>query len=125
MKFPIGITLLFDIVRYRILAAMFANSAGEVPVGPELPSPEHFLDVRASFEDLTSSKALDRRYDLRYRVSWNGLNEKMDMILVRADFQEFHLVPVFDLYTYILHHLIHVLVEYCTSIFRGKNQMLI
>ena len=123
MKFPIGITLLFDIVRYRILAAMFSNSAGEVPVGPELPSPEHFLDVRTSLEDLTGSKALDRRYYLRYRVGWNGLNEEMDMILVRADFQEFHLVPILDLYAYILHHPIHMLVEYCTSILRGKNQM--
>ena len=123
MELMIGISLLFDIFDYYILATMFTNSTGEVSIRPEFSSPEFLLNLRTSLEDLPCGKALDRRYYLRHGVGWDRLHKKMYMILVRSNLQEFYLISIFDLYTHLFHHCINVLVEYDTSVFCGKNQM--
>ena len=123
MQLTIGVSLLLDVFGNCILAPMFANSAGKIPIGPEFSSPELLLHLRAPFEDLPCGKALNRGYYLGHGVDWDGLHEKMHVVLVRADLQEFHLVPVFYLYTYLFHYRIHILVEDGTPVLCGKNQM--
>ena len=123
MDLMIGISLLLNMLGYCILATMFTNSSGEVSVRPEFPSPEFLLNLRTSLEDLPCGKALDRRYYLGHGVGWDRLHKKMYMILVRSNLQEFYLISIFDLYTYLFHHCVNILVEYDTSVLCGKNQM--
>src|SRR5271157_282098 len=103
----VGASLFLDIPCNRILTAMLAYGACEIPVRPELASPEFLLDLRAALEDLPCSETFDRGHYLGHRVCRDGLHEEMDVILVRPDLQKFHLVSVLDLDAYSFHHRIH------------------
>ena len=102
---------------------MLTRGACEITVRPELTSPELLLDLRAALEDLPCGETLDRGYYLGHRVCRDGLHEKMDVILVRPDFQKFHLVSVLDLNAYPFHHRIHVLIKYRPSVFGREDQV--
>lgn len=123
MQLAIGVPLLLDVLGNSILAPVSADGAGKIPVGPEFPSPELLLHLRAPFEDLPCGKTLDRGYYLGHGVGWDGLHEKMHVVLVRAYLQEFHLIPIPYLYAYLFHYGVHVLVEYGASVLCRKNQM--
>ena len=123
MQNAIGVALLFDIPRYRILAAMLSNRGGEIPIRPEFASPELFFHLRTSLENLTRRKTLDGRYYLGHTVCRNRLNEKMHVILVCTDFQKLYLISILNLYAHPFHHCVHFLIEYGSSVLRRKNQM--
>ena len=119
----ICVPLLFDIVGYRFLIAMFPYTTCKISIRPELTTPELFLYLGTPLEYFPGSDAFDNRYRSCYAIRWNRLHEKVHVILIRADLQEFHLVAFLNLHAYIFHYFIHVLVEYCTSVFCRKNQM--
>ena len=124
MQLMIDVPLLFDISGHGSLAAVFTYRARKISICPKLPSPELLLNLRTTFEDLPCRKALDGRDYLCNTVRWNGLHEEMHVVLVRADLKEFHLISVLNLYAYLFHHRIDVLVEYSTSVLCGKDQMI-
>ena len=123
MQLMIGASLLFDIPSYRILAAMSAYRAREIPIGPEFASPELLFDVGAPLEDLPCGEALDKRCYLGHAVRWNGLYEEMHVVLVGSDLQKLHLISVLNFYTYVFHHSIHILIEYGTPILCRKDHV--
>ena len=60
---------------------------------------------------------------LRHAVCRDRLHEKMHVILIGTNLQEFHLVAFLNVHAHIFHHFIHVPVEDCTSVFRRKYEM--
>ena len=124
MELMIGIPLLFDISGYSVLAAVFPYRACEIAIRPELASPKLLLNVRTASKDLSRRQAFYGRDYLCHAVRWNRLHKEMDVILVCADFQEFHLISLLNLYAYLFYLRVHVLVEHGASVLCRKDQMI-
>ena len=118
------IALLFDVVRDRILIAMFPYGACEIPVRPEFSSPKLFFYLGTSLEYFSCRNAFDRRYDFCHTVGWNGLHEKMHVVLIRAYLQEFHLIALLNFYAHVFQHFIHAWVKYRAPVFGRQYQMI-
>ena len=115
--------LAFDIVGDGILIAMFSNCASKEAIRPEFASPQLLFYFRTTPEHLSCSKAFYDRYEFGYAIGWNGLHQEMHMILVCADLQEFQLVLPLYVQTDFLHHLVHMIIKYCTPLFGRKYHM--
>ena len=124
MELMIIIALLFDVVRDRILIAMFPYGACEIPVRPEFSSPKLFFYLGTSLEYFSCRNAFDRRYDFCHTVGWNGLHEKMHVVLIRAYLQEFHLIALLNFYAHVFQHFIHAWVKYRAPVFGRQYQMI-
>jgi len=116
-------SLVFDIVGDGILIPMFSNSASKVAVRPEFASPQLLFHFRTTPEHLSCGKAFYHRYDFGYAICWNGLKQKMHMILIGTNLQEFQLVSLLYVQTDFLHNIVHMIIKYCTPIFGRKYQM--
>jgi len=124
MELMIGIPLLFDICGDGFLAAVFPYRACEIAIRPELASPKLLLNLRTASKDLSCRQAFYRRDYLCHAVPWNRLHEEMNVVLVGADFQEFHLIALLNLYAYLFYRRVHVLIENGTSVLCRKDQMI-
>ena len=105
-------------------ASMTTNGADVVSVRPELSAPEVLLDLGYSGEDLSSSNALNGSDNLRGAVRRYRLNEEVHMILVCADLEEDHVIPVCYLQTNRLECLIHFPRENRSSVLRRADKMI-
>ena len=123
IQFLILFALLFYIVSDHVLAPMFSNRASKIPISPEFASPQFLLYLGATSEYFSSSKAFYNRYNLRHTIHRNRLHQKMDMILIRTNFQKLNLIPFLYIQTNFFQNFIHVVIKYSASIFCWKNQM--
>ena len=123
MQFVILHSLAFDILVDGILIAMFANSSSKVAVGPEFASPQLLFHFRTTPEHLSCGKAFYHCYDFGYAICWNGLHQKMHMILICTNLQEFELVSLLYVQADFLHNIVHMIIKYYTPIFGRKYQM--
>ncbi len=103
---------------------MFSNSACKVTVRPEFASPQFLFHLGTAPEYFSCGKAFYHRYDLGYAICRNGLYQKMDVILICTNLQEFQLVSLLDIQTDLLHNIIHMIIKYCAPILGRKNQMI-
>jgi hypothetical protein len=115
--------LAFDIGGDGFLIAMFSNRTSKISVCPEFTSPQLLFHFRTTPEHFSCGNAFYHRYNLGYAICWNRLNQEMNMIIVCANLQEFHLISFFSVQTDILDDIIHMLIKYCTPIFARKDQM--
>ena len=116
-------SLAFDIVGDDILIPMSSNSASKVAIRPEFASPQLLLHFRTTPEHLSCGNAFYHRYDFGYAVCWDGLHQKMYMILICTNLQEFQVISLLDVQTDFLHHIVYMIIKYCTPIFCWKYQM--
>ena len=123
MELMIIISLLFDIVRDRMLIAVLPYGTRKIPVRPEFPSPKLLSYLRTSPKYFTRRNAFDRRYDSCHTIRWDRLHQKMYMILIYPYFQKLHLIALLYLYTHLFQCFVHTLVEYHTSALCRKYQM--
>ena len=112
----IGCSLLLDIVCYGLEAAETSHGVDVVALGPELSSPELFLDLRMCFEDDTSSQAFDDLGDILRWHGGNWLDEKVNMVRVNAYFDEMYLKSLFNAQTYLFQSFAYFLGEYVSAI---------
>lgn len=124
MEPMIRIPLLSDIGAYCVFIPMLAYGTGKVSVCPKFSTPKLLLYLGAPLEYLPCRNTLDDRYCSAYAVRWDALHEKMHMIVICANFQEFHLITLLNLYAHLLHHFIYILIKYCPSVLCGKHQMI-
>ena len=123
MELMIIISLLFDIVRDRILIAVFPYGTCKIPVRPEFSSPKLFFYLGTSLEYFPCCNAFDCRYDPCHTIRWNRLHEEMHMVLIRAYLQKLQLVALLNFYAHVFHCFINAWVKYRTSVFGRKYQM--
>ena len=76
--------LLIGILTYRIYI---------VPTGPKSAAPEQLLDLGMKTKNLFRRDALHGSDDFPWGVHGNTLNQKMNMIAVKADLHKMNLVP--------------------------------
>ena len=123
MELMIIISLLFDIVRDRILIAVFPYGTCKIPVRPEFSSPKLFFYLGTPLEYFPCCNAFDCRYDPCHTIRWNRLYEEMHMVLIRAYLQKLQLVALLNFYAHVFHCFINAWVKYRTSVFGRKYQM--
>ena len=123
MELMIIISLLFDIVRDRILIAVFPYGTCKIPVRPEFSSPKLFFYLGTPLEYFPCCNAFDCRYDPCHTIRWNRLYKEMHMVLIRAYLQKLQLVALLNFYAHVFHCFINAWVKYRTSVFGRKYQM--
>jgi len=116
--------LFFDIGTDRVLVTVFSDCPGKVAVGPELTSPELFLDLGTSFEYFTSCETLDHLDHLGHAVGGHRLDQEMDMVFVCTDFQKLDLVAFFDIQAYVFEYLVNGLVKDYFSVLGREYQVI-
>jgi len=104
------------------LTPMPANCAREVSIRPKRPSPQLLLNMRTTAKYLSRRKTLYQPHKLRHSIRRNRLGQKMNMVLIRTDFQKLHLVTLLDFKTHIPQHDVHVLIDHSSTVIGWKNQ---
>ena len=89
--------LLLDIFGNDALGAMLADRVNKVALPPELPAPKLLFHFGTPLEDFPGYDALHHRDNLRHTVRRNALDQKMNVVPVRADLQKTDLISFFDL----------------------------
>ena len=102
---------------------MSTNSACEISIGPELASPQLFFHLWATPEYFTSCQTFYHCHQIRHTVTGNRLDQKVNMVFIRANLQKFYLVSLFDFQTNIPQFLIHLLINDGTTVLGWKDQM--
>src|SRR5687768_10753111 len=77
-----------------IFASMSPNRRDEIPTRPERSSPELLFHRWHPLKDFTSRDALDDLHNLCRAVHRHRLEEEVDMVLIRPDFQEHNLIAL-------------------------------
>jgi hypothetical protein len=124
MELLINPSLLLDVVSYCGLISMITYCAGKIPIGPELSTPQMFLDMRTQPKHLARCYTFYYRYQLRDAICRNRLHQKMNVVLIRANLHKFYLVTLLYLETNIPQHLIHSSIKHGPSIFRRKHHVI-
>ena len=96
VQLAVFVTLVLDVLPDHVLISMLAHRACEVPICPKLPTPELFLHLRATLENLARRQTLEQRYDFCDRVRRNGLNQKVHVIFVCPNLYKLHLITALN-----------------------------
>jgi len=124
VKLFVELALTLDVFPNHVLVSTLPNRACEITIGPELPTLQLFLHLRASFEYLLRSQAFYQSYKLCHTIARNRLHQKMNMVFVGTNLQKFHLIPISDRKTDLLQYFVDVWIENRSPIFRRKHQVI-
>lgn len=116
---PSCLTYFPIIVSFPCLPTVLGNTRRTTTLHPIIaPSPV------GTTENLFGRQIFDDSHHLRHTVSRHRLNQKMDMILIRANLQKFQLVTLLDIETNILQYFIDYCIKDRSSILGRKNQVI-
>ncbi len=90
---------------------------------PECAAPEELLEFRVTIEDFPCCDAFDGAGDLGGREQRNGLDEEMNVIFIRTDFDEDDFVVLSDCPTDVFQRFLDWFCEDLLSVFDGADQM--
>ena len=116
-------SLVVDIFSYDVLSVL-EGGVGVEPRGPELPSPQHPLDLGALFEEFSADVALDVLNDTAGGSCGDGLDEEMDVVFISADFEKVDVEAGLYFKTDFLERLRHTIGEHVPSIFDGTDKVI-
>ena len=102
---------------YGIFISMTSNRIDIVPFGPELAAPKLLFHLRVKHENLFSRDALDCLDNLAWTHRWNTLYQKMNVVVVCSNFNEFNLISLRYLKANVFQALVNSLTEYNPAIF--------
>ena len=123
MQFLIVSSLVFYIFADGILIPMFSDCTCKITVRPEFASPQLLLYLGTAPEYLSRSEAFYYGYNPGYAICRNRLHQEMNMILICANLQKFHLIPLLNIQTDFFQNIIYMVIKYCTPILGWKHQM--
>jgi len=124
VKLFVDLALTLDVFPNHVFVAMLPNRACEITIRPKLPTPQLLLHLRASLEYLSRGQAFYQLHELCHTIGRNRLHQKMNMVLVRANLQKLHLIPICDLKTDLLQYFVYVGIDNRSPIFRRKHQVI-
>lgn len=96
MDLTVCAPLLVNILSDHFLVPVLADGIRIVSARPELSTPEHLLDFGVTAEDFLRSDALDGLNYCRRGHHGDALDEKMDVVFIRAYLDEMDLVSFSD-----------------------------
>ena len=107
MDLPVRAPLFMNILSDHFFITVLTDGVRIIPARPELSTPKHFLDFGMSAEDLLCSDALDSLNNCGGRHPGDALDEKMDMVFIRPDLDEMHLVSFSYSHTHLFERHLH------------------
>lgn len=93
------LTLVLDVSSDGVLISVHSNCRQVVSIRPELSFPDDGDDFWMNFENCFGCNTFDGLNNVWRRKSWNGLNEKMNMITFHSDFMKNVVIGFFEIYT--------------------------
>jgi hypothetical protein len=117
-------SLILDILTDDIFRCMFTHRRDKKTVRPELPSPKLFFDRRSLREYFSGSYTLHLCHDLRRAVSWNRLDQKVNVVTLCSNFQKSDFITLGYFKTNIFQQLIDFFGDYKPSILGDEHEMI-
>jgi hypothetical protein len=112
-----------DVAPDLTFATMLADRAEVGPVGPELPTPEVFLDRGHPPEHLPRGETLDDPDQLAWAIDRNRLHEEVHVIPVGPDLQKGDLIPRGDLQAHVPEDRVDLRREDGSAVVRGADDV--
>ena len=124
MKFFVRLSLALHVLSYLRLVSMLAHRTREIPIRPNLPAPQSLLNLRAPLEHLPSRDTFDHLDNFLHGIHRHRLNQKVNVILIRADLKKLDLVACLYAKADTPSSLIHFRINDRTAVLRRKHQMI-
>ena len=99
MDLLVNLSLLLDILLDHGFVAILAYRVEIEAAGPELASPEEFLDFAVVSKDLSGGDALDRAHHLGGEDIRDALDQEVGMVVIQANLDKMDFVPLGDAQT--------------------------
>ena len=115
--------LVGDVAPDLAFATMLTDRAEIGPVGPELTSPQEFLDGGHPTEHLTGGKTLDDLSEFAGAIRWDRLHEEVHVVPVGPDLQKRDVVPGGNVQADVPKGRVHLGGEHRPAILRRTDQM--
>ena len=117
-------SLILDILTDDIFSCMFSDCRDKKTVRPELPAPKLCFDRRSLREYFPGGYALHLGHDLRRAVSWNRLDQKVNMVALCSNFQKPDFIALRYLKTNDFQQLIDFFGDYKPPILGYEHEMI-
>ena len=125
MQFRISFSpLVLKVLLYDLLVGILSHGIHIVTARPELAAPQHLLDFGMETENFSGRDALHGSDDFTRGVHGNTLNQKMNMIAVKANLQKMNLVPLLYLQANLFEGLRNGTAQNFSSIFDRTHKMI-
>ncbi len=127
MKFFILIfifTLFMDILLNYTFIRILTNRVNIIPITPKLTAPKLMLHFWMQPKQFSCRNTF---YYLSYLFRghhWNTLNQKVNVILIRANLNKIYFKPFFNVFAHFNQTLFHFLCQNASPIFYRTNQMI-
>ena len=102
---------------------MSTDRSDEIAARPERPTPQLGFDGWHPPKARTGGHALHRLHDPGRTVRWHGLQQKMHMVVIRADLKQRALIALRDFEAYLFQDSIDVRGQDCAPIFCRTDGM--
>ena len=115
--------LALDIALDHIFIGVLPYGVHVETTRPEMPSPEELFDCGVGLEDMFGCEAF---YNLRYArggEEWDALEEEVDVVAIRTDFDEPYLVALLDLLAHLCESMNDGFGKGFFPVFHGTDQM--
>lgn len=116
--------LVTDVSRYTCLISKLAHRVDKIAVCPKFSAPELLYHLRVLLEYLPGCDAFQHPDEFTCTPSWDRLNQKMNMILIRSYFEKMNIVSFLDLKTHFLQRFIDCFAKNHSLILSWTNKMI-
>ena len=116
--------LLLYILAYHLLVPMLTDRADIIPCGPQLPSPQLLLYLRARRKDFSRRYTLYDLYYLLRAVYRHALHKKMHMVFVGSYFKKRNFISFTDSQADLFESEVYFWTKYNSSILRWADDVI-
>ena len=124
MNLSVLFSLILDVALDDFFIRILTNCVHVKATGPEITSPENFLDLRVRLEDMLGREALGNLCDLAWRKNRDTLNEKMHMIQICSDLDETDFIASLDTETHVFKRSLDRFSKSFFPVFHRTNQVI-
>ena len=123
MNLLVVLPLVLNVLSDRFLISMSSDGVHVKPTGPKATSPEHFFDLWMEAEHLFGGNGFCRFDDLGGRHHGHGLDEEVDVVLIRSDFHVLQFVALLNFVADVLECCLVLFCKDFPAIFGRTNQV--
>lgn len=122
--FIFGFSLVLEVLLYYLFICVLSDCIHIISACPKFTAPKQPFHFGMEPENFLGRDALDRT-DYRFRsVRRNTLNQKMNVVAIKAYLQKMDLVPFLYTKTNLLERRRNLIIKYVSPIFDGTNKMI-
>ena len=117
-------SLALHILSDRLFVSMPANGVHVEPAAPKMTSPEHLLDLGVKPKQFFGCDSFGCFNDLRWSHHGNGLNEKVNVILICPDLHILQFVTLLNFIADVLECCLNFLCKYLPAVLGGADEVI-